>query len=148
MSQKPKPASRRRAKITVIRTLAPLRATTERLRARGESVALVPTMGALHAGHLSLVRLAKRRADRVIVSIFVNPSQFAPHEDLASYPRTWDADVAALTALEVDAVWAPGVATMYPEGFATRIEPGGPALAGLEDKFRPHFFGGVCTVVA
>jgi pantoate--beta-alanine ligase len=92
--------------------------------------------------------LAKRRADRVVVSIFVNPAQFAPHEDFGNYPRTWDADVMALAHLKVDAIWAPSTATMYPEGFATNIVPGGPALAGLEDKFRPHFFGGVCTVVA
>ena len=105
-------------------------------------------MGALHAGHMALVRLARRRADRVIVSIFVNPAQFGPNEDFSSYPRTWDADIAALSELSVDAIWAPGVATMYPDGFATKIAPGGPALAGLEDKFRPHFFGGVCTVVA
>ena len=105
-------------------------------------------MGALHAGHLGLVRLARRRADRVVVSIFVNPAQFAPNEDYGSYPRTWDADVMALSQLSVDAIWAPSVATMYPDGFATKIAPGGPALAGLEDKFRPHFFGGVCTVVA
>jgi pantoate--beta-alanine ligase len=105
-------------------------------------------MGALHAGHLGLVRLARRRADRVVVSIFVNPAQFAPNEDYGSYPRTWDADVTALSQLGVDAIWAPSVATMYPDGFATKIAPGGPALAGLEDKFRPHFFGGVCTVVA
>ena len=105
-------------------------------------------MGALHAGHLALVRLARRRADRVVVSIFVNPAQFAPNEDYGSYPRTWDADVTALSQLGVDAIWAPSVATMYPEDFATKITPGGPALAGLEDKFRPHFFGGVCTVVA
>ena len=99
-------------------------------------------------GHMALVRLARRRADRVIVSIFVNPAQFAPNEDFSSYPRTWDADVTALSQLQVDAIWAPGVATMYPDGFATKIMPGGPALAGLEDKYRPHFFGGVCTVVA
>jgi pantoate--beta-alanine ligase len=109
---------------------------------------LVPTMGALHAGHLALVRLARRRADRVVVSIFVNPAQFAPNEDYGSYPRTWDADVTALSQLGVNAIWAPSVTTMYPDGFATKIAPGGPALAGLEDKFRPHFFGGVCTVVA
>src|SRR5262245_6771028 len=105
-------------------------------------------MGALHEGHLTLVRYARRKCDRVVVSIFVNPAQFAPHEDFGSYPRTWDTDIAALKALKADAVWAPNVATMYPEGFATKVAPGGPALAGLEDKFRPHFFGGVCTVVA
>ena len=105
-------------------------------------------MGALHEGHLTLVRYARRKCDRVVVSIFVNPAQFAPNEDFGSYPRTWDTDVAALKALKADAIWAPNVATMYPEGFATKVAPGGPALAGLEDKFRPHFFGGVCTVVA
>jgi pantoate--beta-alanine ligase len=132
----------------VIRTLAALRAWTSRLRDKGETLALVPTMGALHAGHLTLVRAARRRCDRVIVSIFVNPAQFAPGEDFSSYPRTWDADIKALSELGTDAIWAPGVTTMYPDGFATKIAPGGPALAGLEDKFRPHFFGGVCTVVS
>ena len=86
-------------------------------------------MGALHDGHLALVRLAGRRADRVVVSVFVNPTQFAPNEDFGSYPRTWDADIAALSQFGVDAIWAPGVATMYPDGFATKITPGGPALA-------------------
>jgi len=105
-------------------------------------------MGALHAGHLALVRQARRRAQRVVVSIFVNPTQFAPHEDFASYPRTWAADLAALAELKVDIVWAPSAAVMYPPDFDTRIVPGGPAQAGLEDKFRPHFFSGVATVVA
>ena len=94
------------------------------------------------------MRLAQRRADRVIVSIFVNPAQFAPHEDLATYPRTFAADLAALRAIKTDLVWAPTVETMYPKNFATRIVPEGPAKAGLEDKFRPHFFAGVATVVA
>jgi pantoate--beta-alanine ligase len=104
-------------------------------------------MGALHDGHVSLVRLAKRRATRVVVSIFVNPTQFAPSEDFGSYPRTWKADVARLQAEDVDLIWNPNVKTMYPDGFATRIVPEGPATAGLEDRFRPHFFGGVATVV-
>jgi pantoate--beta-alanine ligase len=82
------------------------------------------------------------------VSIFVNPTQFAPTEDFGSYPRTFARDLAELSKLEVDLVWAPGPDVMYPAGFATRIVPEGPALAGLEDKFRPHFFGGVATVVA
>jgi pantoate--beta-alanine ligase len=81
------------------------------------------------------------------VSIFVNPTQFAPTEDFGSYPRTFATDVKALAALKVDAVWAPTAAEMYPEGFATRVAPEGAALAGLEDRFRPHFFGGVATVV-
>jgi pantoate--beta-alanine ligase len=148
MSLRSKSAAKKAARLQVLRTLAPLRAWILRARGKRETIALVPTMGALHAGHLGLVRLARRRADRVVVSIFVNPAQFAPNEDYGSYPRTWDADVTALSQLGVDAIWAPSVATMYPDGFATKIAPGGPALAGLEDKFRPHFFGGVCTVVA
>jgi pantoate--beta-alanine ligase len=105
-------------------------------------------MGALHDGHLSLVRLARRRADRIVVSIFVNPTQFAPNEDFASYPRTWARDIGLLRDAGVDLVWAPSAMTMYPQGFATTLVPAGPAVAGLEDKFRPHFFSGVATVVA
>jgi pantoate--beta-alanine ligase len=135
MTQRPK----------IVRTLAALKAARENF---GKAdVALVPTMGALHAGHIALVKEAKRRARRVVVSIFVNPTQFAPTEDLASYPRTWKSDIAALAKLRVDLVWAPTPEVMYPEGFATRIDPGGAAKAGLEDKVRPHFFGGVATVV-
>jgi len=135
-------------RVFVARNLAALRRRLAAFRAAGETVALVPTMGALHEGHLSLVRLAQRKADRVTVSVFVNPSQFAPHEDLAAYPRTWTSDLAALSHLKVDLIWAPTVGVMYPPGFATRVAPEGPARAGLEDKFRPHFFGGVATVVA
>ena len=131
----------------VVRTVPALRRALEALRARKATVALVPTMGALHDGHVSLVRLAKRRAQKVVVSIFVNPTQFAPTEDFGSYPRTWKADVAKLAAEKVDLIWNPDVKAMYPEGFATRIVPEGPAIAGLEDRFRPHFFGGVATVV-
>ncbi|WOH47033.1 pantoate--beta-alanine ligase [Bradyrhizobium sp. sBnM-33] len=131
----------------VVRTVPALRRAVETLRARKAAVALVPTMGALHDGHMSLVRLAKRRAQKVVVSIFVNPTQFAPTEDFGSYPRTWRADLAKLTAEKVDLVWNPDVKAMYPDGFATRIVPEGPAIAGLEDRFRPHFFGGVATVV-
>jgi len=131
----------------ILRTLPVLRRAVDNFRTRKGTVALVPTMGALHDGHVSLVRLAKRRAKRVIVSIFVNPTQFAPTEDFGSYPRTWKADIAKLAAEDVDAVWHPDVKIMYPDGFATRIVPEGPATAGLEDRFRPHFFGGVATVV-
>jgi pantoate--beta-alanine ligase len=134
--------------LRVIRTLPKLRRAIAGLRARHGTLALVPTMGALHAGHFSLVRIAQRRADRVIVSIFVNPTQFAPNEDLNAYPQTLAADLAALAKLKADLVWAPSVGTMYPAGFATRIVPDGPAKAGLEDAFRPHFFSGVATVVA
>ena len=131
----------------IVRTVPALRRALESLRARKATTALVPTMGALHDGHVSLVRVAKRRAARVIVSIFVNPAQFAPSEDFGSYPRTWKADVAKLTAEGVDLIWNPDVKTMYPDGFATRILTEGPAVVGLEDRFRPHFFGGVTTVV-
>jgi pantoate--beta-alanine ligase len=131
----------------IVRTVPALRRTVMPWRTAGERIALVPTMGALHAGHLALVRAARRRARRVIVSIFVNPAQFAPHEDLATYPRTWDADIAALAELAVDLVWAPSTAVMYPPDFASRVVPEGPATVGLEDKFRPHFFSGVATVV-
>lgn len=131
----------------VVRTVPALRRAIDGLRARKAAVALVPTMGALHDGHVSLIRLAKRRAAKVVVSIFVNPTQFAPTEDFSSYPRTWKADVAKLAEESVDLIWHPDVKTMYPEGFVTRIVPEGPATAGLEDRFRPHFFGGVATVV-
>ncbi len=132
----------------IVRKIKALRTAVARWRERGAKIALVPTMGALHEGHISLVRLARRRADRVVVSIFVNPAQFAPHEDFSTYPRTWKSDLAKLKAEKVDLVFAPTVAEVYPGGFATRIEPAGPAKAGLEDRFRPHFFAGVATVVA
>ncbi|MBV6489369.1 MAG: pantoate--beta-alanine ligase [Pseudorhodoplanes sp.] len=133
---------------SVARNIAALRNSVAGYRKKGVTVALVPTMGALHDGHLSLVRAARKKAKRVVVSIFVNPAQFAPTEDFSTYPRTWSADIAALAALGVDLVWAPSAAVMYPEGFSTRLEPGGPAKVGLEDRFRPHFFGGVTTVVS
>src|SRR6201989_1535103 len=131
----------------IARTLPALNRARSELSKRGASIALVPTMGALHDGHVSLVRLAKRRAAKGGVSIFVNPAQFSPTEDFSSYPRTWKSDNAKLSAEKVDLVWNPGVNVMYPDGFATRIAPEGPATAGLEDRFRPHFFGGVATVV-
>ena len=133
---------------TVARTVPSLRRALAPFRDTGERIALVPTMGALHRGHLALVREARRRARRVVVSIFVNPTQFAPHEDFGSYPRGFAADLKALQTAKADLVWAPSAEVMYPAGFATRIEPQGAAKAGLEDKFRPHFFGGVATVVA
>jgi pantoate--beta-alanine ligase len=131
----------------IARTVPDLRRTIARWRAAGEKIALVPTMGALHAGHLALVRLARRRARRVVVSVFVNPEQFAPNEDFASYPRDFDADVAILAETGIDLVWAPPVEAMYPPGFTTRVVLEGPAAVGLEDRFRPHFFTGVATVV-
>ena len=133
----------------IVRTVPALRRALDDLRSKkANTIALVPTMGALHDGHVSLVRMAKRRGSKVVVSIFVNPAQFAPTEDFGSYPRTWKADVAKLATEKVDLIWNPDVGTMYPEGFATRILTDGPAAANLEDRFRPHFFGGVATVVA
>jgi pantoate--beta-alanine ligase len=116
-------------------------------RNKGARIALVPTMGALHEGHLALVREAKMRADKVVVSIFVNPAQFAPHEDFARYPRDMEADNGHLETQGVtNLIYAPQVQDMYPEGSATRIVVDGPA-AGLESDFRPHFFTGVATIV-
>src|SRR3954454_8332943 len=138
---KPRIAKPRRAVPRIARTVPALRRSIAQWRDAGETIALVPTMGALHQGHVSLVRLARRRADRVVVSIFVNPAQFAPSEDFSTYPRTFETDVAMLTEEKTDLVWAPAnVAVMYPEGFATRIAPERPAVVGLEDAFRPDFF--------
>ena len=131
--------------LKVVRTVKDMRQAVASWRREGETVALVPTMGALHEGHLALVRLAKKRAPRAVVSIFVNPTQFAPGEDLGRYPRDEAGDVAKLKAVGADLVWAPDQAEMYPPGFATPIEPGGAALE-LEGRFRPHHFGGVATV--
>ncbi len=113
----------------------------------GKRVALVPTMGFLHAGHLALVREARRRADRVVVSIFVNPTQFGPHEDFARYPRDLDRDLALLAPLAVDVVFAPEPAQVYPAGFATYVVPE-KLTDGLCGRSRPGHFKGVCTVVA
>lgn len=131
----------------IVRTVADLRARITAWRQAGETVAMVPTMGALHDGHLSLVEEGFRRADHVVVSIFVNPTQFAPHEDFQTYPRTEGSDVDKLAALGTDLVFAPNALEMYPLGSVTRVEVAGPAL-GLETDFRPHFFSGVATVVA
>jgi pantoate--beta-alanine ligase len=131
--------------VPVIRQLGALRAQVGAWRRAGEPVALVPTMGALHEGHLSLVRLARQRCRRVVVSIFVNPTQFAPNEDFARYPRDEAGDLAKLASADCDLVWSPPAAVMYPDGFATRVAPAG-AAEGLESDFRPHFFGGVATV--
>ena len=132
----------------IVRTVSPLRKAIAALRKKRKTVALVPTMGALHEGHFALVKQARKRAGAVVVSIFVNPKQFAPTEDFGSYPRNFANDVAALSKLGVDLIWAPTDTAMYPDGFSTAVSPGGPAKAGLEDAFRPHFFGGVTTVVS
>jgi pantoate--beta-alanine ligase len=134
-----------RPAVKVVRNVKDLRKVVAQWRRNGEKVALIPTMGALHDGHLQLVRAGRKRAERTVASIFVNPAQFAPHEDLARYPRDEAGDLAKLKTVDCDLVWAPGVAEMYPEGFATRVVPAG-AAEGLETEYRPHFFGGVATV--
>ena len=134
--------------IATVQTIPDLRAALAPHRAPGQkSVALVPTMGALHDGHVSLVREAARHARFTVVSIFVNPTQFAPHEDFAAYPRDLSGDLEKLKGSGADLVFAPTARDMYPEGFATSITVAGPAR-GLESDFRPHFFSGVATVVA
>ncbi len=135
-------------RIQIARTVKALRKQVDFWRANGERIALVPTMGALHEGYIALVKLARRRADRVIVSIFVNPTQFAPHEDFTRYPRTFARDRLMLTGAKADLIWAPTVPEMYPDGFCTRVLLLGPAAAGLEDRFRPTHFEGVATVCA
>ena len=109
-------------------------------------IGMVPTMGALHDGHVSLVTEARRHSDHVVVSIFVNPTQFAPNEDFDTYPRTLDVDLAKLGDAAA-IVFAPNAREMYPQGYVTTITVGGPS-AGLETDYRPHFFAGVATVVA
>jgi pantoate--beta-alanine ligase len=134
--------------VRILRDAASLRAQVAAWRARGDTIALTPTMGALHAGHVSLIALAKRHALRVVMSIFVNPTQFAPDEDFGSYPRTFDADAGKFETADGDAIFAPGVEEMYGQGFATGLNIGGPAKVGLEDRFRPSHFSGVATIVA
>ncbi|HRE22342.1 MAG TPA: pantoate--beta-alanine ligase [Rhabdaerophilum sp.] len=131
----------------ILETIAALRAWRAERRAAGKRVGLVPTMGALHAGHLSLVTGVKQAADEAVVSIFVNPTQFAPTEDFSKYPRTFERDVKLLTEVGAEAVFSPQVQEMYPSGFATTVSLEGPAKVGLEDAFRPTHFAGVATVV-
>jgi pantoate--beta-alanine ligase len=132
----------------VLRTFEDLRAATTGWRSASEISAIVPTMGALHDGHLSLVHEAGRHAGRIVVTIFINPTQFAAGEDLGRYPRNEPADLERLKDTPVDVVFAPSTDHVYPAGFVTRLTMTGPAAAGLEDKFRPGFFSGVATVVA
>ena len=131
----------------IIRELSALRNTVRTWQTNNRRIALVPTMGALHAGHMALVAEARKRADRVVVSLFVNPTQFAPGEDLAAYPRKGDEDAAMLEEAGIDVLWMPGVEAMYPEGFATTISVAG-VSEGLEGAHRPGHFDGVATVVA
>ncbi len=133
--------------LAAARTVAALRAHVRAWRERGESVALVPTMGALHEGHRSLVRLARTRADRVVASVFVNPRQFGPAEDFAAYPRQEQEDAEALAQEGCDLLYAPGPGDMYPPGFATTIGVGG-VSEPLDGAARPGHFAGVATVVA
>ncbi len=131
----------------VVRTVPDLRNAIAALRADGRRITLVPTMGAFHEGHLSLMRIGHEAGDAVVVSLFVNPAQFGPTEDLAAYPRDEAADLALAASAGADLVWAPAVADIYPDGFATAVNITGPA-EGLEGAIRPHHFSGVATVVA
>jgi len=134
--------------VLTIRELAPLRETLQGFARAGERIALVPTMGALHAGHVSLIETSVRLSASTVVTIFVNPMQFAPNEDYARYPRTLDADVAACETAGADLVWAPAVEDVYPGGpVKTSVTPG-PLGAELEGAVRPGHFAGVLTVVA
>lgn len=133
--------------LTTIRTGAELRAHVAAWRRAGHGVALVPTMGALHAGHLSLVALSRRRADKVVASLFVNPSQFGPGEDFAAYPRDEGRDGALLASAGCHLLYAPGVDEVYPAGFSTTVSVAG-VSADMEGAVRPAHFAGVATVVA
>lgn len=133
--------------MTVARSVAALRAAVAGWRAEQQSVGLVPTMGAIHEGHLALVSAARTACDRVVASLFVNPKQFAPSEDFAAYPRTEEADLAAFARAGVDLVFMPPVEEMYPSGFATSVQVGTLGDA-LEGAYRPGFFIGVATVVS
>lgn len=131
----------------IIQTLENLRASIAMVRKNGQPIALVPTMGALHEGHLSLVREAKKATPNVIVSIFVNPTQFGANEDLDSYPKQLEADAALLQSIDIPIIWAPDVTTIYPAGFATSMQ-----IKGLDDNFcgskRPGHFDGVILIVS
>lgn len=132
--------------VAIVRSLSTLRSVVTRWKRAGETVAVVPTMGALHAGHLSLVRTGRKLADRLVVTLFVNPKQFNNPDDLANYPRTENDDAVKLGPLGVDVLYAPDATTMYPEGFATTVSVTG-VSEGLCGAHRPGHFDGVATVV-
>lgn len=135
------------APLPVVRTISALRAQVAAWRAEGHRIGLAPTMGALHEGHLSLIRRAKQDAGRVVASVFVNPTQFAPGEDFEAYPRDEGRDAALLAGAGCDLLYAPSVNEMYPRGFATQVTVSG-VSAPLEGESRPTHFQGVATVVA
>ncbi len=134
------------ARLPVVRTFTGLRSTVQGWRLRGQSIALVPTMGSLHEGHLALVQLARKSASRVVVSIFVNPTQFDPTEDFGAYPRDEAGDWEKLSAARADLLYAPPLSEIYPDDFATRVEVA-EVSQGLCGASRPHHFAGVTTVV-
>jgi pantoate--beta-alanine ligase len=148
ITQSPVMAASAERRVEIVRDVASLRARLAEWRRAGETIGLVPTMGALHAGHISLVHEARKHARRVVMSIFVNPAQFAPSEDFLTYPRSFEPDAAHFEAARGDLLFAPSIEAMYGEGFATTIALVGPAAVGLEDRFRPAHFAGVATVVA
>jgi len=135
------------ATLPIVRTVADLRTVVGDWRSQGFRVGFVPTMGALHEGHLGLIQQAGALADRVVASVFVNPTQFAAHEDLGTYPRQEARDAELLAGAGCALMFAPSVTEMYPDGFVTGVTVGGPSQ-GLETDFRPHFFAGVAVVVA
>ena len=141
-----RPGTERIGKLAVARSVAELRRRVRAWRRAGETVALVPTMGALHAGHLALIGRARELCDRAVASLFVNPTQFAPNEDFARYPRDESGDAAKLVTARCDLLYAPPLEEMYPRGFSTSISPGGIA-EGQCGPFRPGHFAGVATVV-
>jgi pantoate--beta-alanine ligase len=132
--------------LAVVRRVGELRRQVALWHGAGESVALVPTMGALHAGHLALVARARALARRVVASLFVNPAQFGPSEDFGRYPRDEPGDAAKLAAAHCDLLYAPGIEEVYPQGFASTVTAGIIA-EGLCGRFRPGHFAGVATVV-
>jgi pantoate--beta-alanine ligase len=133
--------------LKIVRTVAELRAQVAAWKAAGEEVALIPTMGALHDGHLTLIKLGQTKARRTVASVFVNPKQFAPHEDFDAYPRGEAIDAEKLASVGCDLMFAPKASEMYAPGFSTAISVSG-VSEPLEGAARPQFFGGVATVVA